>query len=153
MLQSHQFNGITQTCAGIAQNTPYNSRMFTLMRQLDWLSLLILKCYTPAVSTFSRGTNTEETIECAYSCAWLLTTYCCPERTIPLTLNPMKQSKNKPRIRRRLVPPGNVVNHRLKLRLDSCIFQCGIHCRSTSQFITAFVSGCPAWPLTHSHLI
>ena len=31
----------------------------------------------------------------------------------------MKQSKNKPRIARRLEPPGNVVNHRLKLQLGS----------------------------------
>ncbi len=88
-----------------------------------------------------------------YSCAWLLTTYCCPETDYSFTLNPMKQSKNKPRIRQAVGAPGNVVNHRLKLRLDSPYLPGGIHRCGTSQFIATFVFRVSAWPLTHSHLI
>ena len=100
-LQSHEPNGITQTCAGICEKpSPYNSRMFTLMRQLDWLSLLnfeVLHASRFHVLPWNKhGGKLLNAHIPALGCLQLIV---ARKRTIPLTLNPMKQSKNKPRIR------------------------------------------------------
>lgn len=112
--------GLRKLVPVLRKTSPYNSRMFTLMRQLDWLSLLnfeVLHASRFHVLPWNKhGGKLLNAHIPALGCLQLIV---ARKRTIPLTLNPMKQSKNKPRIRQRLEPPGNVVNHKLKLRLGS----------------------------------
>lgn len=112
--------GLRKLVPVLRKTSPYNSRMFTLMRQLDWLSLLnfeVLHASRFHVLPWNKhGGKLLNAHIPALGCLQLIV---ARKRTIPLTLNPMKQSKNKPRIRCAVEPPGNVVNHRLKLRLDS----------------------------------
>lgn len=76
------------------------SRMFTLMRQLDWLSLLnfeVLHYSRFRVLPWSKqGGKLLSTHLPALGCLQLIV---ARKRTIPLTLNPLKQSRNKPRVR------------------------------------------------------
>lgn len=112
--------GLRKLVPVLRKTSPYNSRMFTLMRQLDWLSLLnfeVLHASRFHVLPWNKhGGKLLNAHIPALGCLQLIV---ARKRTIPLTLNPMKQSKNKPRIRQAVEPPGNVVNHRLKLRLGS----------------------------------
>lgn len=82
------------------QSAIYKSRMFTLMRQLDWLALLnfeVLHCSRFHVLPWSRqGGKMLGTHLPALGCMQLIV---ARKRTIPLTLNPMKQSKAKSRVR------------------------------------------------------
>ena len=75
-------------------------RLFTLMRQLDWLSLLnfeVLHASRFHVLPWNKhGGKLLNAHIPALGCLQLIV---ARKRTIPLTLNPMKQSKNKPRIR------------------------------------------------------
>ena len=72
--------GLRKLVPVLRKTSPYNSRMFTLMRQLDWLSLLNFEVlHASRFHVLPVEQTRRKTIECAYSCAWLLTTYCCPE--------------------------------------------------------------------------
>ncbi len=112
--------GLRKLVPVLRKTSPYNSRMFTLMRQLDWLSLLnfeVLHASRFHVLPWNKhGGKLLNAHIPALGCLQLIV---ARKRTIPLTLNPMKQSKTSHEFARRLEPPGNVVNHRLKLRLDS----------------------------------
>jgi hypothetical protein len=76
--------------------------MFTLMRQLDWLSLLnfeVLHYGGYQVLPWSRqGGKLLSTHLPALGCLQLIV---ARKRTIPLTLNPMKSGKAKTPLRRR----------------------------------------------------
>ena len=82
------------------QSAIYRSRMFTMMRQLDWLSLLnfeVLHCSRFHVLPWRRqGGKMLSTHLPALGCMQLIV---ARKRTIPLTLNPMKQSKARQRVR------------------------------------------------------
>jgi len=84
----------------LRNGTPYNSRMFTLMRQLDWLSLLnfeVLHYGRYQVLPWSRhGGKLLSTHLPALGCLQLIV---ARKRTIPLTLNPMKSGKAKTQLR------------------------------------------------------
>ena len=84
----------------LRKGTPYNSRMFTLMRQLDWLSLLnfeVLHYGRYQVLPWSRhGGKLLSTHLPALGCLQLIV---ARKRTIPLTLNPMKSGKAKTQLR------------------------------------------------------
>ncbi len=112
--------GLRKLVPVLRKTSPYNSRMFTLMRQLDWLSLLnfeVLHASRFHVLPWNKhGGKLLNAHIPALGCLQLIV---ARKRTIPLTLNPMKQSKNKPRIRQAVGATRNVVNHRLKLRLGS----------------------------------
>ncbi|WP_312634102.1 class I SAM-dependent methyltransferase [Pseudescherichia sp.] len=77
----------------------YRSRMFTMMRQLDWLSLLNFEVVHHSgfqVLPWTRqGGKVLTTHLPALGCMQLIV---ARKRTIPLTLNPMKQSKAKARV-------------------------------------------------------
>jgi len=82
------------------QSAIYRSRMFTMMRQLDWLSLLnfeVLHYSRFHVLPWRRqGGKMLSTHLPALGCMQLIV---ARKRTIPLTLNPMKQSKSRQRVR------------------------------------------------------
>ena len=82
------------------QSAVYRSRMFTMMRQLDWLSLLNFEVVHHSgfqVLPWTRqGGKVLTTHLPALGCMQLIV---ARKRTIPLTLNPMKQSKTKTPIR------------------------------------------------------
>ncbi|EPR7353601.1 SAM-dependent methyltransferase, partial [Escherichia coli] len=92
--------GLRKLVPVLRKTSPYNSRMFTLMRQLDWLSLLnfeVLHASRFHVLPWNKhGGKLLNAHIPALGCLQLIV---ARKRTIPLTLNPMKQSKNKPRIR------------------------------------------------------
>jgi len=78
----------------------YRSRMFTMMRQLDWLALLnfeVLPQGRIQVLPWSRqGGTLLSTHLPALGCLQVIV---ARKRTVPLTLNPMRQSKAKTRLR------------------------------------------------------
>ncbi|EJG9837525.1 class I SAM-dependent methyltransferase [Salmonella enterica subsp. enterica serovar Infantis] len=92
--------GLRKLVPVLRKTPPYNSRMFTLMRQLDWLSLLNF-----AVLHYSRfhvlpwkkqGGRLLNTHIPALGCLQLIV---ARKRTIPLTLNPLRHNKSKTPIR------------------------------------------------------
>lgn len=92
--------GLRKLVPVLRRTPPYNSRMFTLMRQLDWLSLLNFEVMHHSgfqVLPWTRqGGKMLTTHFPALGCMQLIV---ARKRTIPLTLNPMKQSKAKTRLR------------------------------------------------------
>ncbi|EIY5151535.1 class I SAM-dependent methyltransferase [Klebsiella variicola] len=92
--------GLRKLVPFLRNRTPYNSRMFTLMRQLDWLSLLnfeVLHYGRYQVLPWSRhGGKLLSTHLPALGCLQLIV---ARKRTIPLTLNPMKSGKAKTQLR------------------------------------------------------
>lgn len=92
--------GLGKAVPLVRRSPVIRSRMFTLMRQLDWLSLLnfeVLHYSRFRVLPWSKqGGKLLSTHLPALGCMQLII---ARKRTIPLTLNPMKQSLNKPRVR------------------------------------------------------
>lgn len=92
--------GLRKLVPVLRKTSPYNSRMFTLTRQLDWLSLLnfeVLHYSRFHVLPWAKqGGKMLSAHIPALGCLQLVV---ARKRTIPLTLNPMKQSKSKARIR------------------------------------------------------
>ena len=92
--------GLRKLVPVLRRTPPYNSRMFTLMRQLDWLSLLNFEVMHHSgfqVLPWTRqGGKMLSTHFPALGCMQLIV---ARKRTSPLTLNPMKQSKAKTRLR------------------------------------------------------
>ena len=92
--------GLRKLVPVLRKTSPYNSRMFTLMRQLDWLSLLnfeVLHCSRFHVLPWNKkGGKMLSAHIPALGCLQLVV---ARKRTIPLTLNPMKQNKSKTPIR------------------------------------------------------
>ena len=92
--------GLRKLVPLLRNGTPYNSRMFTLMRQLDWLSLLnfeVLHYGRYQVLPWSRhGGKLLSTHLPALGCLQLIV---ARKRPIPLTLNPMKSGKAKTQLR------------------------------------------------------
>ncbi|ATG03876.1 methyltransferase type 11 [Lelliottia amnigena] len=92
--------GLRKLVPVLRRKTPYNSRMFTFTRQLDWLSLLNFEVmhYSgfQVLPWTQQGGKMLTTHFPALGCMQLIV---ARKRTIPLTLNPMKQSKAKSRIR------------------------------------------------------
>lgn len=92
--------GLRKLVPVLRRSIPYNSRMFTLTRQLDWLSLLnfeVLYCSGFQVLPWARqGGKMLSTHFPALGCMQLIV---ARKRTIPLTLTPMKQSKAKRQLR------------------------------------------------------
>ncbi|HBU1373055.1 TPA: class I SAM-dependent methyltransferase [Klebsiella pneumoniae] len=92
--------GLRKLVPVLRNGTPYNSRMFTLMRQLDWLALLnfeVLHYGRYQVLPWSRhGGKLLSTHLPALGCLQLIV---ARKRTIPLTLNPMKSGKAKTQLR------------------------------------------------------
>ena len=82
------------------QSAVYQSRMFTMMRQLDWLALLnfeVLHYSRFHVLPWRRhGGKLLSAHLPALGCMQLIV---ARKRTIPLTLTPMKQSKSRQRVR------------------------------------------------------
>lgn len=82
------------------KHIPYNSRMFTLSRQLDWLALLNFEVLYQA--TFQvlpwkkQGGALLSTHLPALGCMQVIV---ARKRTIPLTLNPLKQRSAKTQLR------------------------------------------------------
>ena len=92
--------GLRKLVPVLRRKSPYNSRMFTFTRQLDWLSLLNFEVmhYSgfQVLPWTQEGGKMLTTHFPALGCMQLIV---ARKRTIPLTLNPMKQSKAKSRIR------------------------------------------------------
>ena len=92
--------GLRKLVPVLRRKVPYNSRMFTFTRQLDWLSLLNFEVmhYSgfQVLPWTQEGGKMLTTHFPALGCMQLIV---ARKRTIPLTLNPMKQSKAKSRIR------------------------------------------------------
>lgn len=82
------------------QRIPYNSRMFTLARQLDWLALLNFEVLYQAnfqvLPWNKQGGKLLSTHLPALGCMQVIV---ARKRTIPLTLNPMKQRSAKTQLR------------------------------------------------------
>ncbi|MGS6269378.1 SAM-dependent methyltransferase, partial [Enterobacter hormaechei] len=92
--------GLRKLTPVLRRTPPYNSRMFTMMRQLDWLSLLNFEVLSyggfQVIPWTRKGGVLLSTHLPALGCMQFIV---ARKRTIPLTLNPMKQSKSKTRIR------------------------------------------------------
>ena len=92
--------GLRKLTPVLRRMPPYNSRMFTMMRQLDWLALLnfeVLHYGRYQVLPWSRhGGKLLSTHLPALGCLQLIV---ARKRTIPLTLNPMKSGKAKTQLR------------------------------------------------------
>lgn len=82
------------------KTSPYNSQMFTLMRQPDWLSLLDFEVLhyncSHVLPWDKKGGEILSAHIPALGCLQLMVTR---KRAIPLTLSPMKQNKSKTSIR------------------------------------------------------
>lgn len=83
----------------LRKSSPYNSRMFTLTRQLDWLALLNFEVLHwgnfQVLPWFKQGGALLNTHLPALGCLQLII---ARKRTVPLTINPLRQSKAKNRI-------------------------------------------------------
>lgn len=92
--------GLRKLVPLLRSRPPANCRMFTLMRQLDWLSLLnfeVLHYGRFQVLPWTRqGGKLLSTHLPALGCLQLIV---ARKRTIPLTLNPMRQCKAKTQLR------------------------------------------------------
>ena len=92
--------GLRKLVPVLRRKVPYNSRMFTFTRQLDWLSLLNFEVmhYSgfQVLPWTQEGGKMLTTHFPALGCMQLIV---ARKRTIPLTLNSMKQSKAKSQIR------------------------------------------------------
>ncbi|WP_318358281.1 class I SAM-dependent methyltransferase [Enterobacter sp.] len=92
--------GLRKTIPLKRKSPLYKSRMFTLRRQLDWLSLLNFEVLHYSgfhvIPWTKQGGKMLGTHLPALGCMQLIV---ARKRTIPLTLNPMKQSKAKARVR------------------------------------------------------
>ena len=92
--------GLRKLVPVLRKTTPYNSRMFTLTRQLDWLALLnfeVLHYGRYQVLPWSRhGGKLLSTHLPALGSLQLIV---ARKRTVPLTLNPMKSGKAKTQLR------------------------------------------------------
>jgi SAM-dependent methyltransferase len=92
--------GLRKLVPILRNRMPYNSRMFSLMRQLDWLGLLNFEVMHQSriqVLPWSRqGGRLLSTHLPALGCLQVIV---ARKRTVPLTLNPMRQSKAKTQIR------------------------------------------------------
>lgn len=92
--------GLRKMVPILRNRTPYNSRMFSLMRQLDWLALLnfeVLHQGRFQVLPWTRqGGRILSTHLPALGCLQVIV---ARKRTVPLTLNPMRQSKAKTQLR------------------------------------------------------
>ena len=83
----------------LRKSSPYNSRMFTLMRQLDWLSLLNFEVlYYSRFHVLPWKKQGGKMLSAHLPALGCMQVIVARKRTIPLTLNPMKQSKAKARI-------------------------------------------------------
>ncbi len=84
----------------LRRKMPYNSRMFTMMRQLDWLTLLNFEVMHhgnfQVLPWHRQGGRLLSTHLPALGCMQLIV---ARKRTIPLTLNPMKARKAKAQLR------------------------------------------------------
>ncbi|MEX5412707.1 class I SAM-dependent methyltransferase [Atlantibacter hermannii] len=82
------------------QRIPYNSRMFTLARQLDWLALLnfevLYQTNFQVLPWNKQGGKLLSTHLPALGCMQVIV---ARKRTIPLTLNPIKQRSAKTQLR------------------------------------------------------
>ena len=91
--------GLRKLVPVLRKSTPYNSRMFTLMRQLDWLALLnfevMYQSRFQVLPWAKQGGALLSTHLPALGCLQVIV---ARKRTIPLTLNPMRQNKAKNRI-------------------------------------------------------
>ncbi|KMK13349.1 hypothetical protein ABW09_23735 [Pluralibacter gergoviae] len=94
------FVGLRKLVPVMRRRMPYNSRMFRMARQLDWLALLnfeVLHQGRIQVLPWSRqGGTLLSTHLPALGCLQVIV---ARKRTVPLTLNPMRQSKAKTRLR------------------------------------------------------
>ncbi|WNN49306.1 class I SAM-dependent methyltransferase [Siccibacter colletis] len=92
--------GLTKLVPFKRKRPPYNSRMFTMMRQLDWLALLnfevIYHGRFQVLPWTRQGGRLLSTHLPALGCMQLIV---ARKRTIPLTLNPMKARKAKASLR------------------------------------------------------
>jgi len=92
--------GLRKLVPFMRKRPPSNSRMFTLMRQMDWLTLLnfeVMHYSRFQVLPWTRqGGKLLSTHLPALGCLQVIV---ARKRTLPLTLNPMKQSKAKRPIR------------------------------------------------------
>jgi hypothetical protein len=92
--------GLRKLVPVLRRTPPYNSRMFTMMRQLDWLSLLNFEVMYhrgfQVLPWTRQGGKLLSTHFPALGCMQIIV---ARKRTIPLTLNPMKQNKAKTPLR------------------------------------------------------
>ena len=92
--------GLRKMVPVLRRKPPYNSRMFTMVRQLDWLSLLNFEVmYHSGFQVLpwtKQGGKLLSTHLPALGCMQVIV---ARKRTIPLTLNPMKQNKSRTPLR------------------------------------------------------
>ncbi|WP_058912023.1 class I SAM-dependent methyltransferase [Entomohabitans teleogrylli] len=92
--------GAGKVLPGLRRLAPYHCRMFTLMRQLDWLSLLNFEVLHQArfqvLPWHRQGGRLLSTHLPALGTVQMIV---ARKRTIPLTLNPMKKHKEKTQLR------------------------------------------------------
>lgn len=91
--------GLRKLVPVLRKTPPYNSRMFTLMRQLDWLFYSISKCYIIAVFMSYHGKSRGRLLNTHIPALGCLQLIVARKRTIPLTLNPLRHNKSKTPIR------------------------------------------------------
>ena len=91
--------GLRKLVPVLRKGTPYNSRMFTLMRQLDWLALLNFEVLHYGRYRFCPVAPWRQVLSTHLPALGCLQLIVARKRTIPLTLNPMKSGKAKTQLR------------------------------------------------------
>lgn len=93
--------GLRKLVPVLRNKPPYNSRMFTLTRQMDWLGLLNFEVMHYGGYQVLPGRATGKMLSTHLPALGCLQLIVARKRTIPLTLNPMKSAKQKNGYRRR----------------------------------------------------
>ncbi len=106
--------GLRKLVPVLRKTPPYNSRMFTLMRQLDWLSLLNFEVLHYSRFHVLPGKSRGRLLNTHIPALGCLQLIVARKRTIPLTLNPLRHNKSKTLSARPLAPPGNIANRMAK---------------------------------------
>ncbi len=143
--------GLRKLTPVLRRTPPYNSRMFTMMRQLDWLSLLNFEVLSyggfQVIPRTRKGGVLLSTHLPALGCMQFIV---ARKRTIPPYAKPneAKQIKNAD-------PPDRgghaaVQKTVIRIQVDNLHPHGLVGCRRASQLVTAFVfrmTGVPLYPL------
>ncbi|RKQ39352.1 class I SAM-dependent methyltransferase [Enterobacter sp. R1(2018)] len=92
--------GLGKTIPFLRKRIPYNSRMFTPMRQFDWLALLNFEVvYQRGFQVLPWHKNGGKMLSTHLPALGCMHVIVARKRTLPLTLNPLKNRKAKSQIR------------------------------------------------------
>ncbi len=147
--------GLRKLVPVLRKGTPYNSRMFTLMRQLDWLALLNFEVlHYGRYQGFALVAPWRQIVEHPSAGAGLFAIDCRPQtdHSADAQSDEIRQSENSAAAGGGR-HPAVAQRAELTLRQVADIVQCGVGGRRARQLVAAFIFRMAGVALTHSHLI